>query len=155
MVASADCSHGFTALLSLRFENKIEPVTAAQFHAPGCCAGNMLPRNHMSKAERATLDVFATTSGIRNSSGTHGKRHVLARRITNYDPKMARSALPELGRWAGDGCLHILQHLKDSAAGKRRVIPTSVAPITFFRSRRSGLDDSASSSIGSTRSTRA
>ncbi len=33
--------------------------------------------------------------------------------------------------------------LEDTAAGKRRVIPTSVAPITFFVRARGGVDVAA------------
>ncbi len=54
-----------------------------------------------------------------------------ARRIADYDPKW----LDQLCLTGAVGWGRLSPHpatLEDSAAGKRRVIPTSVAPITFF-----------------------
>jgi ATP-dependent Lhr-like helicase len=56
---------------------------------------------------------------------------VLARRVANYDPKI----LDQLCLMGNVGWGRLSPHpatLEDTAAGKRRVIPTSVAPITFF-----------------------
>jgi ATP-dependent Lhr-like helicase len=59
------------------------------------------------------------------------ERQILGRRIANYDPKW----LDQLCLTGAVGWGRLSPHpatLEDSAAGKRRVIPTSVAPITFF-----------------------
>jgi ATP-dependent Lhr-like helicase len=53
------------------------------------------------------------------------ERHILGRRISNYDPKWL-DQLCLTGSSVGDACLRILPRLDDTAAGKRRVIPTSV-----------------------------
>jgi ATP-dependent Lhr-like helicase len=59
------------------------------------------------------------------------ERQVLARRISNYDPAW----LDQLCMTGAVGWGRLSPHpatLEDSAQGKRRVIPTSVAPVTFF-----------------------
>ena len=59
------------------------------------------------------------------------ERQILSRRIANYDPKW----LDQLCLTGAVGWGRLSPHpatLDDTAAGKRRVIPTSVAPITFF-----------------------
>jgi len=56
---------------------------------------------------------------------------VLARRVANYDPKF----LDQLSLTGQAGWGRLSPHpatLEESAGGQRRVIPTSVAPITFF-----------------------
>ena len=58
------------------------------------------------------------------------ERQVLARRISNYDPKL----LDQLCLTGAVGWGRLSPHpamLEDSGSG-RRVVPTSVAPITFF-----------------------
>ncbi len=108
---------------------QIEPVTAAQFMrwllrwqhaAPGA----------QVEGERATLDVLRQLQGFEIPANAW-ERHVLGRRIANYDPKW----LDQLCLTGAVGWGRLSPHpatLEDSAAGKRRVIPTSVAPITFF-----------------------
>ena len=59
------------------------------------------------------------------------ERQVLERRISNYDPKL----LDQLCLTGAVGWGRLSAHpamLEDSAGGTRRVVPTSVAPITFF-----------------------
>ncbi|MGA9812742.1 MAG: DEAD/DEAH box helicase, partial [Terriglobales bacterium] len=108
---------------------QIEPVTAAQFMR---C---LLRWQHVAaeaqvQGERATLEVLRQLQGF-ESPANAWERQVLGRRIINYDPKW----LDQLCLTGAVGWGRLSPHpatLDDTAAGKRRVIPTSVAPITFF-----------------------
>lgn len=108
---------------------QIEPVTPAQFMrwllrwqrvAPGTQA----------QGERATLEVLHQLQGF-EAPANAWERQLLGRRIADYDPKW----LDQLCLTGAVGWGRLSPHpatLEDAAAGKRRVIPTSVAPITFF-----------------------
>jgi len=108
---------------------QIEPVTQAQYMrwllrwqhiAPGTQVGG----------ERGTLEVLRQLQGFEMPANAW-ERHVLARRVADYDPKW----LDQLCMTGAVGWGRLSPHpatLEDSAEGKRRVIPTSVAPITFF-----------------------
>jgi ATP-dependent helicase Lhr and Lhr-like helicase len=108
---------------------QIEPVTAAQFMRW------LLRWQHVAagaqvQGERATLDVLRQLQGFEIPANAW-ERQVLGRRIVNYDPKW----LDQLCLTGAVGWGRLSPHpatLDDTAAGKRRVIPTSVAPITFF-----------------------
>src|SRR5262249_24821047 len=76
------------------------------------------------------------------------EREVLSRRIAEYDPEM----LDHLSLSGAVGWGRLSPHpatLEESSSGRRRVVPTSIAPITFFvrggadwmLSRRSPEDD--------------
>ena len=59
------------------------------------------------------------------------ERQILARRMQNYD----REALDDLCLTGAVGWGRLSPHpatLDNSATGTRRIVPTSVAPITFF-----------------------
>jgi ATP-dependent Lhr-like helicase len=59
------------------------------------------------------------------------ERHILAARVNDYDP----AALDQLCLTGAVGWGRLSPHpatLEDSGEGRRRVVPTSVAPITFF-----------------------
>jgi ATP-dependent helicase Lhr and Lhr-like helicase len=108
---------------------QIEPVTSAQFirwllRWQHVATGSQVP------GERATLDVLRQLQGFEIPANAW-ERHILSRRIANYDPKW----LDQLCLTGAVGWGRLSPHpatLDDAAAGKRRVIPTSVAPITFF-----------------------
>ena len=108
---------------------QIEPVTAAQFMRW------LLRWQHVAaeaqvQGERATLDVLRQLQGFEIPANAW-ERQILGRRIVNYDPKW----LDQLCLTGAVGWGRLSPHpatLDDTAAGKRRVIPTSVAPITFF-----------------------
>ncbi len=108
---------------------QIEPVTAAQFMRWLLRWQHIAPGTQM-QGERATLEVVRQLQGFEIPANAW-ERHILARRIANYDPKW----LDQLCLTGAVGWGRLSPHpatLEDSAAGKRRVIPTSVAPITFF-----------------------
>ena len=108
---------------------QIEPVTAAQFMRW------LLRWQHVAsgaqvQGERATLDVLRQLQGFEIPANAW-ERQILGRRIVNYDPKW----LDQLCLTGAVGWGRLSPHpatLDDTVAGKRRVIPTSVAPITFF-----------------------
>ncbi len=87
---------------------QIEPVTAAQFMRwlmrwQHVAAGTQVV------GERGTLEILHQLQGFEISANAW-ERQILARRVADYDPK-----------W-----------LEAVPSRQRRVIPTSVAPITFF-----------------------
>jgi ATP-dependent helicase Lhr and Lhr-like helicase len=108
---------------------QIQPVTAAQFMRW------LLRWQHVAAGtqvlgERGTLDVLRQLQGFEIAANAW-ERQVLARRVGGYDP----AVLDRLCLTGAVGWGRLSPHpatLEDSAEGKRRVIPTSVAPITFF-----------------------
>jgi ATP-dependent helicase Lhr and Lhr-like helicase len=108
---------------------QIEPVTAAQFMRW------LLRWQHVADGtqvlgERGTLDVLRQLQGFEIPANAW-ERQVLTRRIANYDP----AVLDQLCMTGAVGWGRLSPHpatLMATADGKRRVIPTSVAPITFF-----------------------
>src|SRR5579863_7069442 len=108
---------------------QIEPVTAAQFMQWLLRWQHVAPSTQV-QGERATLDIVRQLQGFEIPANAW-ERQILARRIADYDPKW----LDQLCLTGAVGWGRLSPHpatLEDSAAGKRRVIPTSVAPITFF-----------------------
>ena len=108
---------------------QIEPVTAAQFMRWLLRWQHVAPGTQV-QGERATLEVLRQLQGFEIPANAW-ERHILARRIENYDPKW----LDQLCLTGAVGWGRLSPHpatLEDTVAGKRRVIPTSVAPITFF-----------------------
>jgi ATP-dependent Lhr-like helicase len=108
---------------------QIEPITAAQFMRWLLRWQHVAPGTQV-QGERATLEVLRQLQGFEIPANSW-ERQILARRIANYDPQW----LDQLCLTGAVGWGRLSPHpatLEDSAAGKRRVIPTSVAPITFF-----------------------
>ena len=108
---------------------QIEPVTAAQFMRWLLRWQHVAPGSQV-QGERATLEVLRQLQGFEIPANAW-ERQVLNRRIANYDPKW----LDQLCLTGAVGWGRLSPHpatLEDSANGRRRVIPTSVAPITFF-----------------------
>ena len=120
---------------------QIEPVTAAAFMRWLLRWHHVAPGTQVA-GERGTLEVLQQLQGFEIPANAW-ERQVLARRIAEYDPKWLDqlcltgavgwgrlsphpatldSGVPT-GHGASDGT---------SAPRQRRVIPTSVAPITFF-----------------------
>ncbi len=112
-----------------RLRKEIEPVTPAQYM-------NWLLRwQHVAPGtqvigERGTLEILRQLQGFEVPASAW-ERDVLARRISQYDPK----TLDLLCLTGAVGWGRLSPHpamLEDSSNGNRRVIPTSVAPITFY-----------------------
>ncbi|MGA9308084.1 MAG: DEAD/DEAH box helicase [Candidatus Sulfotelmatobacter sp.] len=116
---------------------QIEPVTAAQF-MQWLLRWQHVAAGTQVAGERGTLEVLRQLQGFEIPANAW-ERHVLARRIVDYDPKW----LDQLCLTGAVGWGRLSPHpaTLDSTAGRgsetgvvsrRRVIPTSVAPITFF-----------------------
>ncbi len=121
-----------------RLRKQIEPVTAAQFMRWLMRWQRVAPGTQVS-GERGTLEVLQQLQGFEIPANAW-ERQVLARRITDYDPQW----LDHLCLTGAVGWGRLSPHPatldsggskpgeSETASRQRRVIPTSVAPITFF-----------------------
>jgi len=108
---------------------EIEPVTASVF------LRWLLEWQHVApgtarRGERGTLEALRQLQGFEIPASAW-EPHILARRVADYDPQW----LDQLCLTGAVGWGRLSPHpatLEDAAAGRRRVVPTSVAPITFF-----------------------
>ena len=108
---------------------QIQPVTAAQFMRWLLRWQHVAPGTQVL-GERGTLDVLRQLQGFEVAANAW-ERQVLGRRVGGYDP----AVLDRLCLTGAVGWGRLSPHpatLEHSTEGKRRVIPTSVAPITFF-----------------------
>jgi ATP-dependent Lhr-like helicase len=108
---------------------QIEPVTAAQFmhwllHWQHLAPGSALRGEHGLQETLRQLQGFEIPASA-------WERHVLARRVAAYDG----AALDRLCLMGVAGWGRLSPHpatLEDAAGRIRRIVPTAVAPITFF-----------------------
>ena len=108
---------------------QIEPVNSAQFLRWLLRWQHAAPGSQVA-GERGLLEVLQQLQGFEIPANAW-ERQILSRRVANYDPQW----LDQLCMTGAVGWGRLSPHpatLDDSAAGKRRVIPTSVAPVTFF-----------------------
>ena len=108
---------------------QIEPITAAQFMRWLLRWQHVAPGTQVLGG-RGTLEILRQLQGFEIPANAW-ERQILARRIADYDP----AVLDQLCLTGAVGWGRLSPHpatLEDTAQGKRRVIPTSVAPITFF-----------------------
>jgi ATP-dependent Lhr-like helicase len=110
---------------------QVEPVTPAQFMRWILRWQHVTP-DSQTRGERATLEVLRQLQGFEIPANAW-ERQVLARRIADYDP----SWLDQLCLTGAVGWGRLSPHpatleASDGNTSRRRVIPTSVAPITFF-----------------------
>jgi ATP-dependent Lhr-like helicase len=109
---------------------QIEPVTPAVFMRWLLRWQHVAPESQM-QGERATLEVLRQLQGFEIPANAW-ERQVLARRVADYDPKW----LDQLCLTGAVGWGRLSPHPATLEASdgnsRRRVIPTSVAPITFF-----------------------
>ena len=112
-----------------KLRNEIQPVNAAQFMRWLLRWQHVAPSTQLL-GERGTLEALRQLQGY-EAPANSWERQILARRVANYDPKV----LDQLCLTGAVGWGRLSPHpalLEDSREGTRRVIPTSVAPITFF-----------------------
>ena len=112
-----------------KLRKQIEPVTAAQFMRWLLRWQHVAPGTQLA-GERGTLEVLRQLQGF-EAAANAWEGQILARRIAYYDPNV----LDQLCLTGAVGWGRLSPHpatLEDSAEGGRRVVPTSVAPITFF-----------------------
>jgi ATP-dependent Lhr-like helicase len=111
---------------------QIQPVTAAQFMRWLVRWQHIAPEAQLH-GERATLEVLRQLEGFEIPANAW-ERQVLSRRIADYDPKwLDQLCLTGAVGW-GRLSPHpaTLESSNGDQPNRRRVIPTSVAPITFF-----------------------
>src|SRR5581483_8617521 len=111
---------------------QIQPVTAAQFMRWLLRWQHVAPGSQV-QGQRATLEILRQLQGFEISANAW-ERQVLARRIADYDPKwLDQLCLTGAVGW-GRLSPHpaTLESSNGDQPNRRRVIPTSVAPITFF-----------------------
>jgi ATP-dependent Lhr-like helicase len=108
---------------------QIQPATAAQFLRWLLRWQHIAPNSQLA-GERGLREVLNQLQGFEIPANAW-ESEILSRRIANYDPMW----LDQLCLTGAIGWGRLSPHpatLEDSAQGKRRVIPTSVAPVTFF-----------------------
>jgi ATP-dependent Lhr-like helicase len=108
---------------------QVEPVTAAQFMRWLLRWQHVAPNSQLG-GERGVLEVLRQLQGF-EIPAIAWEKQILRPRINDYDPAM----LDQLCLTGAVGWGRLSPHpatLEDSGSGRRRVVPTSVAPITFF-----------------------
>ena len=112
---------------------QIEPVTAAQFMRWLLRWQHVAPGSQV-QGERSTLEVLRQLQGFEIPANAW-ERQVLARRIADYDPKwldqLCLTGAVGWGRFSPHPAT-LESSNSNGAKSQRRVIPTSLAPITFF-----------------------
>jgi len=114
---------------------QIEPVTAAQFLRWLLRWQHVAPGSQAA-GERGTMEALRQLQGFEVPANAW-ERQVLARRVTDYDPKwldqLCLTGAVGWGRLSPHPATLETSGTSDGAVPRqRRVIPTSVAPITFF-----------------------
>src|SRR5438874_7611097 len=108
---------------------EIQSVTPAQFMNWLLSWQHVAPSDQLI-GERGTLEAIRQKQGF-EAPANSWERQILRRRIADFDPKL----LDQLCLTGAVGWGRLSPHpatLEALTDGKRRVIPTSVAPITFF-----------------------
>jgi ATP-dependent Lhr-like helicase len=108
---------------------QVEPVTAAQFMRWLLRWQHLAP-NSQTSGERGLLEVLRQLQGFEIPANAWEKQ-ILRPRVNAYDP----TTLDQLCLTGAVGWGRLSPHpatLEESGSGRRRVVPTSVAPITFF-----------------------
>lgn len=112
-----------------QLRKEIQSVTPAQFMNWQLRWQHVVPGTQLL-GERGTLEAIRQLQGF-EAPANSWERQILKRRIAYYDPKV----LDQLCLTGAVGWGRLSPHpatLEAVTDGKRRVIPTSVAPITFF-----------------------
>ena len=108
---------------------QIQPVTAAQFMRWLLRWQHLTPETRLL-GERGTLEALQQLQGF-EAPANAWEQQILARRIANYDPNV----LDRLCLTGAVGWGRLSPHpatLSEHNGAIRRVVPTSVAPLTFF-----------------------
>jgi ATP-dependent Lhr-like helicase len=108
---------------------EIEPVTAAQFMRWLARWQHVAPGT-LTLGERGMLDVLRQLQGY-EAPANAWESEILRRRVANYDPAM----LDALCLKGAVGWGRLSPHpamLHEKGEGGRRIVPSSIAPITFF-----------------------
>lgn len=113
---------------------QVEPVTPAQFMRWLLRWQHLAP-DSQTQGERAVLEVLRQLQGFEIPANAW-ERQVLARRVADYDPQwldqLCLTGAIGWGRLSPHPATLTSESDNGSLPSRRRVIPTSVAPITFF-----------------------
>jgi ATP-dependent Lhr-like helicase len=113
---------------------QVEPVTPAQFMRWLLRWQHLAPDSQV-QGERATLEVLRQLQGLEIPANAW-ERQVLGRRVADYDPawldQLCLTGAIGWGRLSPHPATLTSESDNGSQPSRRRVIPTSVAPITFF-----------------------
>jgi ATP-dependent Lhr-like helicase len=112
-----------------RLRREIEPVTAAAFMRWLIEWQHVAPGSQVI-GERGTLEVLHQLQGF-EAPASAGEPQLLRRRVLNYDP----AVLDRLSLTGAIGWGRLSPHpatFEVAGGTRRRVVPTSVAPMTFF-----------------------
>jgi ATP-dependent helicase Lhr and Lhr-like helicase len=112
-----------------KLRKEIEPVTAAQFMRWLARWQHVAPGT-LTLGERGTLEVLRQLQGY-EAPANSWESEILKRRVANYDP----AALDNLCLRGVVGWGRLSPHpamLHEHGERGRRIVPSSVAPITFF-----------------------
>ncbi|HWY27577.1 MAG TPA: DEAD/DEAH box helicase, partial [Candidatus Angelobacter sp.] len=112
-----------------KLRKEIQPVTAAQFMRWLLRWQHLAPGTQLL-GERGTVEALRQLQGY-EAPANAWERQILAKRIADYNPAI----LDQLCLTGAVGWGRLSPHpafLDDSLAGTRRVMPSSIAPITFF-----------------------
>ena len=107
----------------------IQPITAAQFMR-WLLRWQHVAEGTRANGERGLLEIVQQLQGFEIPANTW-ERDILAGRMIKYDPAW----LDNLSLTGAVGWGRLSPHpatLEDASQGTRRIVPTSVAPITFF-----------------------
>jgi ATP-dependent Lhr-like helicase len=107
---------------------QVEPVSAATFMQWLTRWQHVAPGTQLM-GERGLLQVVRQMQGFEIPANAW-ERQIIARRVQNYDPEMLDHLC--LTGAVGWGRLSPHPATLESQNGTRRIVPTSVAPITFF-----------------------
>jgi len=108
---------------------QVESVTPAQFMRWLLRWQHVVPGSQVL-GDRGTLEILQQMQGF-EAPANSWERQILGRRVADYDPKV----LDHLCLTGAVGWGRVSPHpatLETVSAERRRVVPTSVAPITFF-----------------------
>ena len=108
---------------------QVEPVTAAQYMRWLLRWQHVTPGSQLA-SERGLLEAVRQLQGFEIPANAWEKQ-VLAPRVRDYDP----AALDQLCLTGAVGWGRLSPHpatLEEAGEGRRRIVPTSVAPITLF-----------------------
>jgi len=112
-----------------RLRKQVESVTPAQFMRWLLRWQHAAPGSQVL-GDRGTLETLQQMQGF-EAPANSWERQILGRRVADYDPKV----LDHLCLTGAVGWGRVSPHpatLETVSAERRRVVPTSVAPITFF-----------------------
>jgi len=112
-----------------KLRKEIEPVTAAQFMRWLARWQHVAPGT-LTLGERGTLEVLRQLQGY-EAPANAWESEILKRRIADYNPvtldNLCLRGLVGWGRLSPHPAM-----LHDRGEGSRRIVPSSIAPITFF-----------------------